>query len=110
MIVKEKNEGTKITYKVNGNLITFGDGQDLTINLKKYERNEQTQVDITMNVDGMILVGTGQDGYFIAQITIPAKEYVEGVLQDFDIDKCTLDLWGMNFKINEEIVPEMEVE
>ena len=110
MIANEKNEGIKIKYELNGNLITFGDDQDLTLNLKKYERAEETQIDITMNVNGLILVGTGQQSYFIAQITIPAKEYVEGVLQDFDIDKCTLDLWGMNFKINEEIVPEMEVE
>jgi len=109
MIVKEKNEGTKIAYKVNGNLITFGDDQDLTLNLKKYERAEESQIDITMNVDGMILVGTGQDGYFIAQITIPAKEYVEGVLQDFSIDKCTLDLWSTDLPINEEITPEEEV-
>ena len=109
MIVSEKNDGTKIAYELNGNLIAFGDDQDLTLNLKKYERAEEAQIDITMNVDGMLLVGTGQSGYFIAQITIPAREYIEDVAQDFSIDKCTLDLWSTDLPINEEITPETEV-
>lgn len=108
MIVNEKNEGTKIAYELNGNLITFGDDQDLTLNLKKYERAEETQIDITMNVEGLILVGTGQNGYFIAQITIPAKEYISGVAKDFDLEKCMLDLWSVDLPINEEVISQTE--
>lgn len=96
MIVNEKNEGKKISYRVEGNFLFLGADDDLALNLKKYEREAEKQVDVTMDLDGMLLVGTGQDGYYIAQVTIPAKN------GDFSMDKCVLDLWSTEVPVNEE--------
>lgn len=104
MIVNEKNVGTKIDYATNGNYLVLGADDDLMLNLSKYERETEKQIDITRDMDGMLLIGTGQTSYFVAQVTIPAKDGT------FDIDKCTLDLWSMDVPINEEQAsPENEV-
>lgn len=96
MIVNEKNEGKKIEYRVEGTFLYIGADDDLALNLKKYERDVEKNVDVTMDVDGMLLVGTGQTGYYVAQVTVPARN------GDFNIDKCTLDLWSIEVPVNEE--------
>lgn len=104
MIVNEKNIGTKIDYATNGNYLVLGSDDDLMLNLSKYERETEKQIDITRDMDGMLLIGTGQTSYFVAQVTIPAKDGT------FDIDRCTLDLWSIDVPTNEEqAAPENEV-
>lgn len=102
MIINEKNVGKKIAYRVSGNFIYIGADDDLALNLKKYERETEKQVDVTMDKDGMLLVGTDQEGYFVAQITVPKRAYDGSVAIPFNPDNCTLDLWSIEVPLNKE--------
>ena len=93
MIVIEKNKGTKIEYTVNDTKITFGD-DELTLNLAKYERDEEVRIDICR--DDKKILSTGLSKYFVANIIIPARTYDEnGSAQPFDMEKVTLLLWAL---------------
>ena len=124
MKIIEKNEGTKINHAVNDNKITFGD-ECLTLNLERYERDDEINIDICRDKSGNLLTGVipGQADWYCAQIHIPAREYEvilgeekpeptpEGDESDgglrigsgetrtpipFDISRCTLTLWAVN--------------
>lgn len=92
MIIKEINEGTKVAYEVIGNKILFGD-DELMLNLSKYERDQQVIINICNDDDGILIAGLSK--YFVANIIIPAKEYVGGEALPFDMDKVELDLWAL---------------
>lgn len=106
MIIEEKTSGKKIDYEINGTKLTLND--ELTINLKKYETDSEHNIDICEDSNGFLTMGvTNNTLKYVAQIVIPAKEYeeVESIVNDetvmirkaveFDINKCTLVLWGM---------------
>ncbi len=112
--VVEINPGKKINYSIEGNKITFGD-DELTLNLKARERDYETQFDVCIDRDGCLALGVSEKTIrYAAQVTIPAREYIESheevanddisaenptetrmIPVDFDINKCTLTLWGM---------------
>ena len=93
MNVIDKNEGKKIRYEVTGNKITFGD-DEITLNLEKYERDEDVTIDICTNEDHILIAGLSQ--YYVANITIPARSYDEnGEAVPFDIENVTLVLWAL---------------
>lgn len=93
MIVIEKNHGPKIDYEVTGNKITFGD-DEITLNLAKYERDEEVQVDVCTDDEHILIAGPSK--YFVANIIIPAKSYDEsGEAVPFDLENVTLVLWAL---------------
>lgn len=99
--------GTHIEYETSQKSITFGD-EDLTINLKNREMDEKVTIDICSDKQGFLVVGAETGSRYVAQIEIPAREYTEKTVESddgettvqnvavpFDIDKCTIYLWGM---------------
>lgn len=110
IIVIEKNEGEKIPYEIATTKITFGD-DELMVNLKMRERDEEVTLDICKDTQGGLTVGVNTEAReYIAQVTIPAREYemIDTGKQDeqgneiidktpvtFSMAKCTLTLWAL---------------
>lgn len=93
MIIIEKNEGKKVAYEVSGNKITFGD-DEIMLNLAKYERDEEVQIDICRDDDNILIAGPSK--YFVANIIIPARQYTEKREPvPFDMENVTLVLWAL---------------
>lgn len=76
MQIVEKNEGTKIGYNIRGTKLSFADGE-ITIDLARYQRDDEVTKDIMVDSDGYLTTGKGR--YYVAQVEIPAKEYDEEV-------------------------------
>jgi len=109
MIIVEKNEGPKIDYEIQNTAtkkkITFDD--DLTINLIKREEDWPVHIDVCFDADGCLVIGTAAGRAYVAEIDIPAREYIypepgdEGEEQEpptpvpLDLDKVTLSLWAV---------------
>jgi hypothetical protein len=111
MIIQYKTpeaENNHIAYEVEGNKVTFGDDEKM-LNLAKYERDETVHLIDSVDADGN-LVGSGEGIYYVYEIDIPARAYVdsEGEPDEetgeatinhtavaFDIEKCALTLWKM---------------
>jgi hypothetical protein len=103
MNVVNKNEGPKIPYVVEGEIIRFDD--EISINLSKCERDFPVHIDICRNEFDMLTFGLSNK--YVAQIDIPGREYydsengtdeegnpkIERVAYPFDIDNITLTLW-----------------
>ena len=100
-----------LDYEVNTRTgkITLGD-DELDINLKKRERDDQVSIDICMDYMGNLVIGVSKDATkYVAQIVIPARQYTEVEEEGeqegetvirrepvpFDIDNCTLTLWEL---------------
>lgn len=108
--IVEKNEGVKIAYEVSGTKITFGE-DELMVNLKARERDEEVLIDICKDTLNGLTVGVNTEARaYVAQVTIPAREYEivdtgekdeneNPVMQknpiEFDTKKCTLTLWAL---------------
>lgn len=119
--VVKKTPGKYLAYRVSGaEKIVLGD-DDLTIKLSSRERDEEVTLDITMDKEHGLMMGTGGDAEsYVAQVVIPARRYEEQeqeqtgfapgaegedgeatrtvmvpVALPFDISLCTLILWGM---------------
>lgn len=108
--VVEKTPGTHIEYALSGSKkITFGD-DELTINLASRERDFEVSLDICIDEEDGVVIGTGGRAQkYAAQIVIPARRY--DVIEDgedengepkevpmpipFDMSLCTLILWGL---------------
>ena len=71
MKVIDANEGRKVEYEENGSWLVFGD--QISLNLKKMETDHDVHVDITANAFGKLQTGEGV--YYVAQLTIPARQY-----------------------------------
>ncbi len=113
MIIVNKNEGEKIPYEQNGNKLCFDD--DLSINLAKREEDDAVHIDICFDGDGALVVGAAAGRRYVAEIDIPAREYIETEDEaeeeeqrktrrepvPLDMDKVTLTLWAIG-KENED--------
>lgn len=108
MIVLEKNEGAKIPYDVTGTKVCFDD--DLTINLAKREEDDPVHIDVCHDEDGALVIGAAAGRTYVAEIDIPAREYVDKETEEKDMDgkpvvvreplpldmeKVTLTLWAV---------------
>lgn len=114
-----KTPGKHIDYTAAGKSILFGD-DDLAINLKNREKDEAVTIDICSDRSGSLTMGTAAGLKYVAQVEIPARQYVEEEQDNpaydpeaeegtesarktiavrtpipFDIDNCTVYLWGM---------------
>ena len=108
--VVEKTPGKHIEYALSGGKkITFGD-DELTINLASRERDFEVSLDICIDEEDGVVIGTGGRAQkYAAQIVIPARRYA--IIEDgedengepkevpmpipFDMSLCTLILWGL---------------
>ena len=110
--VVTKTPGKHIEYAISGEKkITFGD-DELTVNLASRERDHEVVLDICIDEENGVVIGTGGKAQkFAAQIIIPARSYdtVKDTTQkdeagtpleimvpaDFNMSLCTLVLWGL---------------
>ncbi len=107
--IVEKTPGTHIEYAVTEKKIIFGD-DELSVNLATRERDYEVALDICIDSEDGIVIGTGGRAQkYAAQIIIPARRYdvIEDgedemgqprevpVPVDFDMSLCTLVLWGL---------------
>ena len=108
--VVEKTPRTHIEYALSGGKkITFGD-DELTINLATRERDYEVSLDICIDEEDGVVIGTGGKAQkYAAQVIVPARRY--DVIEDgedengepkeipvpipFDMSLCTLILWGL---------------
>lgn len=115
-----KTPGKHIVYDTTSKSIIFGEDEDLSINLKNREQDEKTLIDICSDSDGFLVVGTAAGLRYVAQVEIPARQYTEEEQENpnydpeaeagteaasqtitvrepvpFNIDNCTIYLWGM---------------
>lgn len=74
--VVEINEGKKISWAQNTSKITFGD-DELMVNCKAYQRDWPVHLDICLDDNGNLVIGTGTGRYYAAQVDIPAQAYTE---------------------------------
>lgn len=111
MNVIEINEGAKIPYEVAGTKVCFDD--DLTINLAKRQEDWPVHIDVCTDKDGALVIGTGSGNYYVAQIDIPAREYIQPETSEeqaeaegeheqpqpeavpLNMDDVTLTLWAL---------------
>lgn len=104
MIIVEKNEGPKIDYEVQNTStkkkITFDD--DLTINLVKREQDYPVHIDVCYDEDENLVIGTAAGRAYVAEIDIPARQYIPGETEEdppvpvpLDLDTVTLSLWAI---------------
>lgn len=111
MIVKymtPEAEENHAEYSLTGNMLTISDM--LTINLEKYECDDDFHMDICGSATGVLTMGVipGWSTSFVAQIDIPARTYheedlgqvdehgsqvLEQVADPYDPEKTTLTLW-----------------
>lgn len=83
MKIIEANEGQKISYSVNGNWLNIGD--QIMLNLKTREADNDVHIDITSDMAGQI--GTGIGLLYVAQVDIPARAYTETEIDNPDYDE-----------------------
>lgn len=74
--VVEINEGTKIDYEQSGYKLFFGD-DEIMVNCSKYQKDWAVHLDICADKNNNLVIGVGEGRYYIAQIDIPAIQYVE---------------------------------
>ena len=108
MNIVEKTPGRKIDFEATQKSIIFGD-DDLSINLKNREMDETVLIDVCADNNGFLVIGAAIGRRYVAQVEIPARSYVdtqkgkdsegnpitERTPVDFDIDNCTVFLWGL---------------
>ena len=100
MIVIEKNEGPKIPYTVIGKKVSFDD--ELTVDLAKRQRDWEIPVDVCSDEEGNLVIGAAVGRYYVAQLTIPARQYTEPEEEGeapqpipLNMDDVTMALWAL---------------
>lgn len=114
IIYRPDESGEKIPFEINGNKVTFDD--ELTLNLSRYERDDPAHIDVCRDKFGNLVTGVipGVAESYVAQLDIPAREYVEVPDPDytpaseddgeehtkpepvpFNLDKCTMTLFTL---------------
>lgn len=111
VIIVEKNEGPKINIEIVGTKVVLE--EEMTLDLKKYERDFDVNIDICTNEFGFVMFGVNER--YVAQIAIPARTYetvIDGTDEEgnpketqvpipFDMSKVTITLWAKGGTINE---------
>lgn len=88
MQVVKVNSGEYIDYEVEGTRIFFGD-DELMINLKKYQGDEERTIDITKTRRNTLAVGADSGFAYAAQVIIPKKEYDYETKTDEETNEST---------------------
>lgn len=108
MKIVEQNEGKKINYVVNDTTIIFDDA--LSLNIAKYQKDEENTIDICLDNDMQLKMGLGM--YYVANIVIPPRTYktvdtntkndkeneiYQKTANLLNIDDVTLVLWTLPY-------------
>ena len=117
-VIKLPENGTNfVDYEISGKSIDFGDGE-MSFRVDKKERDYEVTIDICKDYTGGLVMGASAGDKYVAQLTIPAREYTETEKENpnynpdaevgteqptimerkpvpFSMDKCTLTLWEM---------------
>lgn len=72
--VVEMSTGPKVEWRQNGYKLIFGD-DDLTFRCDSRQRDYPVHEDICVDDNGNLMIGVGK--YYVAQVDIPARKYVE---------------------------------
>jgi hypothetical protein len=72
--VIEINEGKKIDFEQNNYKLTFGD-DEISVRCDRYQKDWDVHLDVCVNKDGNLVIGTNEGCYYAAQIDIPAIQY-----------------------------------
>lgn len=108
-VIKKPEDGAKfVSYEEDGNRLIFGE-DDLSINLKRRERDYDVSVDICRDWTGGIVASVPHGERYLAQIFIPARQYtdedtgevdeetgrniIEHKAVPFSMDNVILTLW-----------------
>lgn len=75
--VEDKNEGEKIAWAQSKTKIIFGD-DDLAIRCDTRQRDVPVTVDVCMDDQNNLTIGTGTGRYYVAQVEIPAQGFRGG--------------------------------
>lgn len=107
MTVQYVNEGQYVDYEVDGTRLFFGD-DELMINCKKYQGDEERTIDIVKTRRNTLAVGADSGFMYIAQAVIPAKQYdyktvknddetetVERTAKNLNMDDVVLKLYAI---------------
>lgn len=100
MIINEKSRGRKIGYTADGSVIVFGD-DELTLDLAEIQDDWDIHVTVCYNKKHRLTTGRGGITY-VAEIDIPAREYIESEDEDegyvpapLDMEAVVLTLWAI---------------
>ena len=85
MKIIEANEGQKISYSTTKTWLNVGD--QIMLNLKKYEADNDVHIDITSDMAGNLETGVGL--LYVAQVDIPARSYTEEEIPNPDYSEET---------------------
>lgn len=85
MKIIEANEGQKISYSTTKTWLNVGD--QIMLNLKKYEADNDVHIDITSDMAGNLETGVGL--LYVAQVDIPARAYTEEEIPNPDYSEET---------------------
>ncbi len=85
MIVIEKNEGAKVAYTQSGTVVSFADGR-LALDCALYQKDWGVHLDVCENADGNLVIGTESGRKYVAQLDIPAREYLYPEINAADLD------------------------
>jgi hypothetical protein len=106
MIIRKKNEGTYVPYKLDGIKLSLRRGK-LTLDLPDYEQDYPVHLDISEDENGKLVIGPAR--WYLAEIDIPAREYkieagekddagfprLKKTAQPLDTAKVALTLWAV---------------
>ena len=94
--VIEKNKGKKIEWKQSATHLYFG-GDEIMINVAKYQKNWPVSLDICKNRAGNLTIGTKSAQRYVAQVEIPTARYNEndGKRENTPIDMSEVTLWSI---------------
>ena len=115
--IEEKTPGAKIAVRQSGNKVIFVD-DDIAVNCANRQREHPVTVDIFTDREANLQTGAVDGGYYVAQVEIPAYDYVPATDPDaeasgdaggesgsavtryetapIDMGKVTVILWGLD--------------
>lgn len=79
-----------INYEIVKNNIDFNNGE-LIFNISKKERDYDVVVDICKDYTGSLVMGATEGQSYVAQLFIPAREYIEKEVENIDLSVGFLD-------------------
>jgi hypothetical protein len=73
MNVRKKNQGTYLPYNLTGHTLSLRYGE-LTLDLTQYQCDYPVHLDISADASGALVLGPSHR--YLAEIDIPAREYI----------------------------------
>lgn len=85
-VIKKPEDGKNfVEYSTRGTKISFNDGE-ISADLQKKERDDDVKIDVCMDYMGGLTFGTSGAKLYVAQIFIPARQYIDTEIANPDYD------------------------